>query len=203
MRVLRTVALVGLLIASRVADAQIFDTGIGDFTTFRTATLGPGQGVNASLTQSISSFGFYAGVTNAATNLKFQIWNSANSSILFEQIKTYGPLASGTLVTTNAMSFTLNSGNTYYFALLGDNNYNVSAFFSPIAFSQNGISLVNPNTNYGPYASPAFMGSAAASIALRINGPGTTVPEPGSIALLGAGLVGLAGVAVRRNRARV
>lgn len=183
-----------------VAKAQIFSTGIGNSTTERTAASGPSQRVSVQQTTQVTAFGFWIGVSGAV-DLKFMIWDAAGANILYQQVKSVSGLGTGTLVMSNPMAFTLNAGQTYDFAILGNGDYNVSYFFTPTTFSQNGLSLVNNNRNYGSYDTPALQGEASASVALRINGTQTTVPEPTSVALFSVGLTAL-GIASRRKRRR-
>ncbi len=184
-----------LLGAAAVAQAgTILDTGTALSLTSRTSAEGPGQGVAVSVSTTVTQFGFYLD-TPSGGNLEFMIWNGTNSTLLFSQIDSAATTSSPALVLTAPMSFSLLAGSTYYFAVIPDTAANIEYFSSPISLSQNGLSLVNPNTNYGPYSAPVFIGSAGATIALQIDGTTAAVPEPATwfSAVLGLGLLSLAG----------
>lgn len=189
-----------MTLAPTVARAQLFSTGVGNGDTFRTAVEGPSQRVRAQQTTQVTSFGFWLGV-EGTVDLKFMIWDATGSNLLYQQVKTVSSVSTGTLVLSNPLSFTMNAGQTYDFAILGNGNYYVSFFFPTIEKTQNGLTLVNSNRNYGTYASPSLVGEASATMALQINGAQTTVPEPTSIALFSIGLTGV-GLAARRKRRR-
>lgn len=214
-RAIRTAGLAitafAVLSAPAVAQAQLFSTGLGNGTSFRQSDSGPSQRVLATKTTQITSFGFWIGTFSLPVDFKFMIWDDAGANLLFQQVRNVASVPTGTLVLTNPMSFTMVAGQTYDFAILGDGNYDVSYFFPTINLTQNGLTLVNNNRNYGPYASPVYQGEAGATIALQINGTQpapnvppptvpTTVPEPSSVVLLAAGIAGL-GLMVRRRRA--
>jgi hypothetical protein len=194
---------IGLLGAAAVGQAStLFDTGTGPNLTGRTSISGPGQGVSVSVNTTLTQFGFYLD-TPSGGNLKFMIWNGANTTLLYSETDAAATTSSPALVLTQVLSFSLLAGNTYYFAVIPDTSANIEYFSPPISLSQNGLSLVNPNTNYGPFSSPAFIGFAGASIALQIDGtqaPG--VPEPATwlSSVLGLGLLVMVGNI--RSRAR-
>ncbi len=187
-----------MTMAPAMAQAQLFSTGLGTGESFRDAALGPGQRVTAAQTTQVTSFGFWMGV-EGTVDLKFMIWDAAGANILFQQVKTVSSVAPGSLVMSNPMSFTMNAGQTYEFAVLGNGNYSVSFFFNPPAVTQNGLSLAGANRNYGPYGAPVLKEQANATMAIRIDGTQTTVPEPTSVALFSVGLTAL-GIAARRKR---
>ena len=136
--------------------------------------------------------------------MKFVIFDNAGTTQLFSQVKTYTNLSDNTLITTDAMSFNMLAGQTYMFGIIGNGFFDVSAFYAPTAFSQNGLTIVNPNSNLGPYDNPTSVGDAAATIALQINGGngGTTVtPEPNTYLLMSGGLIAVFAASRRKRSA--
>jgi hypothetical protein len=111
--------------------------------------------------------------------------------VLFSQTKTYDSGSSGALISSDPLSFTAFAGQTYYFAVIGNNNYSVQYFYPANPITQNGISDSGTNTNYSGFDNPTPAGPGAATLALQLHESVTTTPEPSSLALLGTGLVGL------------
>jgi hypothetical protein len=199
MRKLSLLAALALLLScSAFADNLVFDLSPSNGTTFRGPDFGPGQGVSVSTTQTISSFGFFLDMPFGG-DLKFMIWNDDNSSMLFSQVKSFSAFGNQDWVYTDPINFTLQSGHTYWFGVISDNEEDVGYIFPPVNYSANGLTAVTSgNSNYNSFADPSFAGYAGAEIALRINEGGQGVPEPGSIALLGTGVLGLAGLLRRK-----
>jgi hypothetical protein len=186
-----------LLTCSAFADNLVFDLSPANGTTFRSADNGPGQGVVVTTTQTISSFGFYLDMPNGG-DLKFMIWDDTNTNLLLTDVRSFSPFGTQDWVYTNPINFTLNAGHTYWFGVISDNEEDVGYIFPPVNYSVNGLTAVTSgNANYTGYANPAFGGNGGAEIALRIT-TGSAVPEPGSIALMGTGVLGLAGVLRRK-----
>ena len=109
-----------------------------------------------------------------------------------------GTATVGTPFTSGQINFTLNAGHTYWFGVIADNEEDVGYIFPQVNYSNNGLTAVTTgNSNYSSFANPTFGGYASAEIALRIT-EGSAVPEPGSIALMGTGVLGLAGLLRRK-----
>jgi opacity protein-like surface antigen len=186
-----------LLTCSAFADSIVFDLSPSNGTTFRSADSGPGQGVSVSTTQTISGFGFFLDMPFGG-DLKFMIWNDNNTSLLLTDVRSFSAFGTQQWVYTDPINFTLNAGHTYWFGVIADNEEDVGYIFPPVNYSANGLTaLTSGNSNYSNFANPSFVGTASAQIALRIT-EGSAVPEPGSIALMGTGVIGLAGLLRRK-----
>ena len=113
----RTLAAVttSVLLASS-AQAQLFSTGIGNGSTSRDASSGPAQSILVANNTTISGFGFWMG-NSTAQSLKFFIFDGGTN--VFEQSKSVGTFASGTLTKTDPFSFLLQAGRTYTFGEIG------------------------------------------------------------------------------------
>lgn len=168
----------------------ILDTGPGTFTTMRASDSGPGQGVAANQNVTITQMAMDLNLPNGG-DIKYMIWDVTNTTLLYSQILTIAPSSTPTFVLSNPFSFNLSAGQTYYFGVIADNNLTVSAFFPAETLSENGLTLVNPNSNYANFSSPTFSSFGAASITLQLySGTTTVTPEPASCALL-AGALGI------------
>ncbi len=166
----------------------LLNTGPGNATTVRVSDSGVGQGVAASTNITITQMAMDLNMPNGG-DIKYMIWNAANTTLLYSQVLAVGQPARQSFVLSNPFSFNLSAAQTYYFGVIGDNNLDVSYFFPPLTLSQNGLALVNPNSNYSSFASPIFAGNGGVSIALELFGTSaSSVPEPASFALVAAAL---------------
>lgn len=202
MKLARLLAVMLPLVALNAAGAQIFDIGPGNGTSYRAASDGPGQGVTVGTATDLTQIGFRLGSPNGGT-LKFFIFDESNTNLLFSTTTTVGSIADHTLVTSNPFSFSLAAGQTYNFGVISDQALDVDYIFPAIAYSENGITISGANDNYANFADPVSVGRAATTMTLALYGTQgqSTVPEPGSMALLGTGLIGLVPM-VRRRKSR-
>ncbi len=198
---MRKAALLALLAVlcfatSAFADNIIFDLSPTNGVTSRSAGSGVGQGVTADTTTTINDMEFFLDTPNGG-NFKFFIYDSTNTNLLFLQSESVAPIQNMTWVASPEFNFTLQAGNTYYFGVISDNSADYGYIYPPINYSNNGLTAVTSgNSNYSNYNLPTYAGSGAAEIGLRLSQ--TAVPEPGSLALLGTGALGLAGVLRRK-----
>jgi hypothetical protein len=155
---------------------------------------GAGQGVIVSTTQTITDMGFYLDQPNGG-DLKFMIWDMTNSTLLYSSTLNPGPSFSPSWVYSNPFNFTVNAGQEYWFGVINDHSaMQLGTIIPPIGYSNNGLTAdTSGSSNYVNYASPIFSGySPGMEVGLRLDG--TSTPEPGSLMLLGSGVIGLAGV---------
>ena len=199
---LLTIALV-LLFAGNAMAGVIFDLSPTNGTSIRESGDGSGQGVIVDTTTTITDMAFYLNMPNGG-DLKFMIWDSANTNMLFSSVAS-GIAASNTAtwVASSPFSFTLQAGAKYWFGIIADNNIGLGYIYPPITYSANGLTAdIGGNVNYDNYANPVYDGFGGAEIGLQLTAGSSSIPEPGSVFLLGSGVLGLAGVLRRKINQR-
>ncbi len=198
MRKLSLLAVLAVLCLSTAAFADniVFDLSPTNGITSRSAGSGTGQGVTVDTTQTITGMQFFLDSPNGG-DFKFFIYNGTNDDLLFLNTTHVDPIAQMTWVASPNFNFNLQAGNTYYFGVISDASADYGYIYPPINYSNNGLTAVTSgNSNYTGYGVPVFSGSGGAEIGLRLTEG--SVPEPGSMVLLGTGVLGLAG-ALRRK----
>jgi PEP-CTERM motif len=194
---LLTLVAVACLASAAFADNLVFDLSPANGFTSRDAGSGIGQGVSVTTTQTINDMQFYLNLPNGG-DLKFFIFDSTNTNLLYLQEETgIGASQNPAWISSPEFNYTLQAGSTYYFGVISDASASIGYIFPPINYSNNGLTaLTSGNSNYSGYGEPVFAGNGAAEVALRL---GTSpVPEPGSMMLMGTGVLGLAGVLRRK-----
>ncbi|MFZ0704684.1 MAG: PEP-CTERM sorting domain-containing protein [Candidatus Korobacteraceae bacterium] len=181
------------LATTAFADNIVFDLSPTNGTTSRGAGDGTGQGVSVQTTQTLSDVEFFLDSPNGG-NFKYFVYDSTNTNLLFLTTFHVDPIQQMSWVST-PVNFTLQAGNTYNFGVISDSSADYGYIFPPINYSNNGLTAITTgNDNYSGYGVPVFSGNGAAEIGLRLS----EVPEPGSMILLGTGVLGLAGVLRRK-----
>ncbi len=183
------------LATTAFADNIVFDLSPTNGTTSRGAGDGTGQGVSVQTTQTLSDVEFYLDSPNGG-NFKYFVYDSTNTNLLFLTTFNVGPISQMTWVAA-PVNFTLQAGQTYNFGVISDSSADYGYIFPPINYSNNGLTAITTgNDNYTGYGIPVFSGNGGAEIGLRLSE--ASVPEPGSMVLLGTGVLGLAGVLRRK-----
>ena len=182
-------AIAFILMPQRSRAELLLDTGTA--TTSSTVrdpgSIGFGQGVSAATTTSLTQFAMFLESATGG-NVKYMIWNGTNSSLLLSDIVPLTPSNSPEWILSDPLSFTLNSGDTYYFGAIQDANTQIIApFFSPpTSVTQNGLTTLDTgNSNYEDFLSPIFSSLAGGAFPLRLYGAEAIInpaPEP-SLAL--------------------
>ena len=177
----------------------IFEIPASSGVTYRGANSGPGQGVTVSSTTAITDMAFDMNLPNGG-DVEFMIWNGDNSTLLFSsELRGVAASTSQSWVYSDPFSFTLDAGLTYWFGVIANSSLTVGYRYPTVPYSANGLSAINTgNSNYIDFSDPQLARGGYAQIGLVLDVATTPTPEPSSIALLGMGLVSLAGIARRK-----
>lgn len=160
---------------------------------------GIGQGVSVSQDTTIAGFSFFGNMPTGG-DAKFMIWNGTNTSLLFSQTVSFGASGSASWISSGPLSFELDAGNTYYFAILGTTVVQLASNFPTVAYSSNGLTaLTTGNVNYAFFDNPIAFSSGLRQVALRIEGVESAVPEPSTWAMMVLGFAGIGYLAYRRR----
>lgn len=195
--------------AAPVASAQLVNTGVGTLTGQPSAGSGLGQGIAVGTATTLTRFGFWLGTAAAGTNVKYLIWDGTSNSLAYSQTRTLASAtADNTLQLSDPFAFNLLAGRTYFFGIVADQEFTVSANLVPgVPTSANGLTFDDPNVVFDgfddPTTSTGIDDRGGASLALQLYGTqaAAVVPEPGTVALVGAGLAAV-GAVTRRRRVR-
>jgi len=163
--------------------------------------LGVGQELIVTTTTDLTGIAFDLSATTATTG-EYMIWNGDNSQLLYTS-SAVSIAASSTKSWIEApVTYTLDAGSTYFIAVLTSGPASLGLSNGPDV--DTGFDAVADNGDYRNFASPQYFGNGSRNIALQLFGTQTAsvapsaVPEPGSIALLATGMLGLAGTIRRR-----
>ena len=183
------------------ANNLIFDLSPTNGITFRGASDGPGQGVIVNQDTTITQMAMFLNMPSGG-DIKYMIWDMNNGELAYSQTLAVGASDTMDWVLSNPFSFDLHAGTEYWFGVIADNNIDVGYIFPTINYSNNGlVADSSGNSNYTNYDNPQFNGYAGAEIGLQLySGGGGTVPEPGTLLMLGSGVVACIGAARRKFR---
>jgi hypothetical protein len=180
-----------ILIPTRAHADLLLDTGTltSSSTERDPGSIGFGQGVSVTTTTSLTQFAMYL-ESPTGGNAKYMLWDATNTNLLLSDIVPLTSSTSPDWILSDPLSFTLLSGNTYYFGAIQDGNTGLIApFFFPLSsISQNGLTTLDTgNANYEDFLAPVFSSLAGGGFPLRLYGTQgivNTVPEPSSALLL-------------------
>jgi hypothetical protein len=163
----------------------LLDTGM--LTTSSTerdpGSIGFGQGVSVRTTTDLTQFAMFL-ESPTSGSAKYMIWDASNTSLLLSDIVPLTSSTSPGWILSDPLSFTLLSGNTYYFGAIQDSNTELIApfFFPPSSITQNGLTTLDTgNPNYQDFLSPVLLSLAGGGFPLRLYGTQgivNPVPEP-------------------------
>jgi len=131
-------------------------------------------------------------------------WCLDPNSVVFDTVENFA--AGSGLMMSGPMAFTLLAGNSYSFGLLqglATGNFVIDYHAPPVLVGQNGLTPEDGNENWNDFGAPVRVGDGGVTFAMRLDGTQGSVsaaPEPASIALMGTGLLGVAGFARRRRK---
>lgn len=160
--------------------------------------------VSVTTTQSINQIGVLNYLAGAGTqDVKFFIANASTGTLdylsnakTFANDGTSGPSGTADLnyKLSDVMSFTFVAGTTYSVGYISNGSNFSFADFNQTN-SANGFTSLLGNQNISNYANPELnTGVACCSIGFELlaaDAPAANVPEPGSVALFGLGILGL------------
>lgn len=183
------------------ADPLLFDfTSAGGNSS--SSPTGFSQGVTAGTTTQLTGIAFDLG-SLAGADFEYLIFDANDSTLLYQSAAFTVAASTTTAWYEEQVSFTMQAGTKYYIGYLS--NGRSFASFASGPFSENGIVAEDGNNGSDVlFATPRGGGSNHGTRDFALDLYGTqaadvsAVPEPGSMALLGTGLLGLAGV-VRRH----
>ena len=151
----------------------------------------------------ISSFGTFGQMT-ADGNVEWLIFDNSSTPQLLFSTSPVAQIATTTdqWYDSPTFSFTLLANQDYYMGLIADQDFVYNwELDGATAESANGLTApIGQNGNAATFAAPTWDGGGGVQQSIRIFAPDAEAdaPEPGSVALMGAGLIGLA-VAMRKR----
>ena len=162
-----------LFVPARANADLILDTGS---STNGESDRGPGgngfgQGVSVGTDTDLTHIGMFLRAPNGGT-FRYMIWDAANTTLLLSNVVPVPAPTTADWVQSDPLSFSLHSGDTYYFGAIQDSNTRLFApFFNPPqGVTQNGLTTLTMNTNYEDFLAPIFTSFASAAFPLRLYG---------------------------------
>lgn len=152
----------------------------------------------------IDQFGVF-GKQVSAGNVKFAIFTETGSNVYLSG--AIAEAAGSVLQWYDSPSFTLTllANTAYYVGLISDQSFTYHWAIGVGAVSANGLTSpasgpLGSNGNVDTFANPELVSFGTVQNAVRLFGPSTNVPEPVTIALLGAGLAAVGFIRRKRRR---
>ena len=184
---------IGLAICNAPCHAStiIFNTGPGDAITYRPADSGLGQPILALNAMTISGMAIALAMPNGG-DIKYMIWDSTNSVLLFSEEQAVAASTTPVFVQSEPFSFSLVAGNTYYFGVIGDNNLNVQYITPSRPVTQGGLSAVlTGNSNYVDFTTPTPGSPGFVEVTLQLyeSFSVSEVPEPANWLMVCSGAI--------------
>ena len=179
-------------------DGGIYNLYLKDGLSVVNSGEGPTTRINIDLLPGSYTFNIFADSVAAGTSFGLNLFFNLNDNA--PGISVFGP--------ADSFSFSPNSGSTRQLNGAAIAGANTATFVdgSTTVFLT-GFNIVSPVVgaspdevdayNNAPNNNPDFTGS----FSLRVTGPGTELPEPASMMLLGGGLIGLLAASRRLRRA--
>jgi hypothetical protein len=200
-----TSAVALVLIPTRAHADLLLDTGTltSSSTERDPGSIGFGQGVSVTTTTGLTQFAMFL-ESSTGGNAKYMIWDATNTSLLLSDVVPLTSSTSPGWVLSDPLSFTLLSGNTYYFGAIQDSNTELIApfFFPPSSITQNGLTTLDTgNPNYQDFLSPLLLSLAGGGFPLRLYGTQdiiSSTPEPSSTFWLTGIMLAIVWKAARR-----
>ena len=200
----------GAILAMSTANAKadvIFNSSLAGgfaYTETRPSSFNYAAVLQFSQNVTVSELGVYTSVDNAQ-NIKFLIFSSGVSggaeSLLLSDTKSFAQNSAQPFIYSDPIDFPFLAGHTYDVGILGSSG-SITGKYVPGNYTQDGVTEISRNANFNNYNAPTTgQYSGVSPFVELVSGP-TSVPEPASVTVLAAGLIGLLAFARRARYAQ-